>query len=269
MIEIILGAILIIITAVLAEKAPPKWRKLVWGSFVVLVIAQAVIQIKGYEKANTEKQAAELQVQKLQAKVQEANDKLDASRTEQARMAGHLEGIQTIMDNFSKSGVPGMKEFAQAVSAMVKQSPNRPAIQEMSPKQLRGKVIEFAQDMRKYAGEFIKNNAAFFQTREQIIKKDPSMSEEQKKVALTEGTNSFYQGHLTAFEIEFRQAYAGSATEYKDELIRRLGPQKPLTPAQQFDLVWPTNTYRGLITPAIVINSADYLDALARQLPAR
>jgi hypothetical protein len=125
-VEIILGAILIIITAVLAEEAPPKWRKLVWGLFVALVIAQAVIQIRGRETAKAEQQAAELQAQKLQAKVQEANDKLDASRIEQARMAGHLEGIQTIMDNFSKSGVPGMKEFAQAVSAMAKQSPNPP-----------------------------------------------------------------------------------------------------------------------------------------------
>ncbi len=144
-----------------------------------------------------------------------------------------------------------------------------PAIQEMSSKQLRTRVIEFAREMRKYAGDFTHSENEFFQTREQITRRNPALSEAQKKTALTEGTNALYQGHLAALEIEFRQSYAGSATEYRDELIRRLGPQKPLTPAQQFDLAWPTNTYRGLFTPATVMNSADYLDSLARQLPAR
>ena len=45
MAEIILGAILTVVIAGLAEKAPPKYRKVGWSLFVALVIVLAIVQI--------------------------------------------------------------------------------------------------------------------------------------------------------------------------------------------------------------------------------
>jgi uncharacterized membrane-anchored protein YhcB (DUF1043 family) len=55
---------------------------------------------------------------RLQVKVDSVSNQLTDSRMEQAKMSGHLEGIQTVMDNLSKSGWPGMKEFAAAINKL-------------------------------------------------------------------------------------------------------------------------------------------------------
>lgn len=52
----------------------------------------------------------------LQGKIDSVNSQLIESRLEQARVSGHLEVIQSIMENLSKSGWPGMKEIAAAIA---------------------------------------------------------------------------------------------------------------------------------------------------------
>lgn len=55
----ILGAVLMLLTALLAEKASPKWKRYLWGLFVLIVIAQAVLQVYTRKRESRESKEAQ------------------------------------------------------------------------------------------------------------------------------------------------------------------------------------------------------------------
>jgi len=101
-------------------KAEHHWYWL--GGFVAVGLT-GVVLTGWLASVGSREQKRNASVQeRLEKNVEDTNQKLQASLVEQARMSGHLEGIQTIMDNLSKSGLPGMREFADAIAKLAKQS---------------------------------------------------------------------------------------------------------------------------------------------------
>jgi hypothetical protein len=147
MTEFILGAIVILLTALLAEKAPPKWRKLLWGLFVLVVIAQTVVTIaerrtqrrESEHRSEVDRQRIEI----LQQGVTETKAKLDMSVIEQARMSAHLEAIQVIME---KSSQPGMKQLADALKQIAQPKA-------ASQDSLKDRALAFANKLLEFVAE--------------------------------------------------------------------------------------------------------------------
>jgi hypothetical protein len=99
MVEIVLGAILIVVTAILAEEAPPKLRRWLWGLFVLLVIAQAVIQIGGRREQDRLLQSG-------QDTQRELKNKLDASLLNEQYTRGQLDTMNRILGSIANNSDP-------------------------------------------------------------------------------------------------------------------------------------------------------------------
>jgi hypothetical protein len=83
----IVGALVILVTALLAERATEKWKKWAWALFVVLVMAQAGIQI--YQK-----RAEHL---KVDADKREKQSELRESKTTAITMLSTLQNTQNVL----------------------------------------------------------------------------------------------------------------------------------------------------------------------------
>lgn len=149
-----------------------------------------------------------------------------------------------------------------------------PAIERMSDAQLRAKVFAFSKSMRDEGARY-KNNAAssreYFQRQmERALSELPNdtaaiahLREQQNGVELQA------QRELTS---TIAQEYVVLATEYHDELVRRLGPQPPIAPYEEDRYIWsPRSLWNVRNGPFYYVMSlydtADNLDLLARKLP--
>jgi hypothetical protein len=108
--ETIMGAVVILITAVLAEEAPPKWRRVLWGLFVVAVVAQAVIQIKSHRQQDAI-------VAATQQAQQDTQKKLDASLLNEQYTKGQLDTINKVLGNVLTNSDP--KQTAAALQGVL------------------------------------------------------------------------------------------------------------------------------------------------------
>jgi len=103
---------------------------------------------------------------KLQGKIDSVNYQLTESRVEQARMSGHLEGVQTIMENLSKSGWPGMKEFAAAITKL---AATQNAARQLTDKEPCDKALDVIKRLRAlHAKQSAENSVAFSKTVEDM-----------------------------------------------------------------------------------------------------
>jgi hypothetical protein len=132
-----------------------------------------------------------------------------------------------------------------------------PAIQGMPPKQLRSKIIDFANAIRKACADYM--NEAETDSR---AKSSMNMSKEERDKAWQEYSNRV-SANLNKFNLILEQQFVGDSTVYRDELLRRLRLQNPPPSAQTW---WKSD---GLVVVGYQQASAtaDYLEALAKQLP--
>ena len=110
MAEIILGAIVILITALLAEEAPPKWRKWLWSLFVLLVIAQTAIQVSGRREQDRI-------LQSDQDTQHELKSKLDTSLLNEQYTKGQMDTMNRILGTIANNSDP--KQTAVLLQGLV------------------------------------------------------------------------------------------------------------------------------------------------------
>jgi hypothetical protein len=163
----------------------------------------------------------------LTKKVEATNQALQTSLVEQARMSGHLEGIQTIMNNLSSSGVPGMKEVAQAVAQLAKQQPSSSTklpldilcqhLADCPSKELSKRATELASELEDIVTEYYKrrnNSIASFRA---MPESEPNYAKDKEATAAT----------IRAEEImamsKYREQYQSAVIAMKTVLNNRLG----------------------------------------------
>jgi len=101
MIDIIVFAALLIVTAILADQVSTKWRNLCWAIFVLLVIVQAGLQIRSKRADETKEQ---MQEQKTQKREQETQGQYQSLKKTMEQMGND---IQNYIRNISPpAGVP-------------------------------------------------------------------------------------------------------------------------------------------------------------------
>jgi hypothetical protein len=78
----IIGALLIIMSAILADKASDKWKKWAWGLFVLLVLAQTGLQVKARKEDAAKGQRQETEIGKQHTDIQNLIGDLHKSETQ-------------------------------------------------------------------------------------------------------------------------------------------------------------------------------------------
>lgn len=137
----------------------------------------------------------------------------------------------------------------------------RPAIERMSNKDLQAKVISFATDLRKFVADFNTKQAQHTGQQMAAVEAIPSQ-DRTKQMQVWNEQNQITANMYSQFALEFKQNYFGPAVTYRDELLRRLGPQ----PAETNSLNRPL-ALDGWVAPLSIDATANYLDKVARKLP--
>lgn len=277
--NILLGLFVTILTVwggIVSAKSLPLGEKKsthIWGFILCGTIAFLLTVFIGfrshYAQRDSERQQKGL-ADSLKQTSESLNQEyalLEQSRFSEEFMKGQLNGLGMLVGRLNSDGTSASANLARAIRQIGEgfvhgTGIEPPAIQKMTGSQLRQRVIDFAQQMHKYASDFVVGTAKLVQTTNNMRNRNTALSDEQKR----QGENGVIQGRSYLFQREFQETYLGDATEYKDELLRRLGPQKPMTWSQQSELIWG-NESDTFITPASAMASAEYLDGLARQLP--
>ncbi len=187
---------------------------------------------------------------------------------------GQLDTLTKVLTsmNSSLTGDSGYKTMVSALlSAARSNSTSRPigveppAIQRMSNDQLRSKVIEFANALRKESSDYVARDSTL-----PLAFQDPkawaALSPDQREKVNRDNTNRMI-ADSNAFSSDLEQKYLGDATEYRDELLRRLGPQSPAKSDLTFWL--DGNGGSAIMGLWTARGTADYLERLARQLPPK
>ena len=188
---------------------------------------------------------------KLQGKIDSVNYQLTESRVEQARMSGHLEGVQTIMENLSKSGWPGMKEFAAAITKL---AATQNAARQLTDKEPCDKALDVIKRLRAlHAKQSAENSVAFSKTVEDMrVAKTP----EERQQIWRQGTSA--QTDAT-HEYELNQML-GDILYVKDGLQQRLTSE----PEPDFSARIVFSGHLAGTDP--LIHAANYLDLMAKKL---
>ena len=181
---------------------------------------------------------------------------------------GELDSINRVLGQVVATGNSGTQTIAKALlqgalSATSSRSNGvePPAIERMTNEQLRTKVIGFANALRAACA----NNMTQEETASAQNVDFRNMSQAEKNKAWQEQTNRL-NALMNSFNLLLEQQFVGDSTVYRDELLRRLGPQIPLSPLSGPHTWWmPDGTAAVGYWQALA--TADYLESLAKRLP--
>jgi hypothetical protein len=188
-------------------------------------------------------------------------------QTEQVRNEGNLKYMQGQLDSINKVlGTISGNNSPQQTAAILKsilphiETDGKSALEKMSRKELRSKVLEFANQMRELSGRYFQQeeNASLTAQAEMrtVSNDDKTKRDEMWNKSIQQSIQRSNQ-----FGLDFKEQYLGSAVSYRDELLRRLGPQPPETGLNR------PMALEGWIAPMSVDATAMFLEKLARNLP--
>jgi hypothetical protein len=185
-------------------------------------------------------------------------DRLDRTK-EVGNLQGQLQSMQQVLGHVLSNSDP--KQTAVIWKGIFSSATlQRPAIERMSPKDLQSRVVSFANQLRTFVTDFElkqRNHITQQMTAMQAIPRE----DEAKRNQVWNEQNQLISNMYGQFSLEFKQNYLGNAITYRDELLRRLGPQ-PAETGINVPLALD-----GWIAPMSIDATATYLDKLARKLP--
>ena len=151
------------------------------------------------------------------------------------------------------------KALAQIASSARSSEVEVAGIEKISNKDLRDKVLAFTSDMRSFASADEKQTA---DEALQSMSKVNQTTDPEKRTQLFQAERQAMVNAAIDRNNQVTQKYVALATVYKDELIRRLGPQPPV-PENMF--LWYGEGARDTSDFALK-DTASRLDYLARKL---
>jgi hypothetical protein len=251
------GALLIIVTAVLADKASEKQRKLLWTAFILLVLGQAALLIytrkTGERESQNREQALNGKIDSTQKTLDKAQETLNNSLLAQERMTGRLEGIAMLVGKIGDTSSVGMKQLVGAINKMA----DTGRVGTLTKKQLCERALELSKKMRDF-GE--KNYSTDINT---IIAQQQEMraakTREEQQAVWDRQRQADMQQYMDS-ELEFRTNYVAEAIYLRDEIAKRL-PSVPQPSGPE------SAVFKGISGGSWgVFGGADYLERLAKTL---
>lgn len=247
----VIGALLIIVTAILADKASEKWKKWCWTLFVVLVLAQAGLQIHG--KREDEKKAVS-----QHDDIQNLMGELHKSET-QRQVDNAI--LRTKLEDYA-----GLAQLGPALMKLAETSAN------FQKKQYEAKVVS-DHDLYDLSMKTVKKLRDFSDKYEQLGRQQfmsfptpGSMSDAERQKKWADDTNKTIQLYY-AKQSEFQSAILPDAIYVRNELQKRKVPEPPLDPAQ----LSTVNMVLGgmLAGPYPEMKLATYLELWAKPLAGK
>jgi len=200
-----------------------------------------------------------------------ARELAEKHQQEELRSEGNVKYVQGQLDSVNKvlgilAANSDPKQVAAALNGIlpktIASAPTGlqpPAIERMTNKQLRDQIIDFCGQLRQFVKqqddrETTANNS--FREQERAAK---DQTERQK--LFQEEIHSFEYRH-NQMKYDFNSKYKASAIMYRDELIRRLGPQPPASTTGRETAALDSD----FVDTRFLDDTAAYLENLARKL---
>lgn len=233
----------------IGKKNPEMWY---WISgFVFLFLVSIVLAFVREVRSTAQQRAADQKA--AQAELRSTGDI--------KYMQGQLDSINKVLSTLSSNSNP-----QQAIGILKSLIPHsgelaRPAIERMSNKDLRGRISAFASQMRNWNAKWEQADEAFEQNQQAENMKIPLSDKAAMQQHFLKESQQSAQRSIQ-FRNEYNNQFAATAITYRDELIRRLGPQPIETGMNR-----PLALDEGWIERQSVIATANYLEKLANKLP--
>lgn len=242
---------------------PDQQNKRLWTASMLgfCVITLVAIGCQQYRAT-----AASGKIQADNARQQgELKDSLHSNELSNQYLRGQLDTMAKVLGQVATGQSDTGKIMLSALGGIVKQaavaSDTRSAIEKMSNPVLRSKTLQLTKEMIEWAGKM---------DQAQRIMSDQRMAEmrtigrtDKPKVdSAWNAWNLRDEQFFSNYQTEFRRDFLGAALAYRDELIRRLGPQPTPNSSQERPLA-----LEGWIAPLSVPWTAAYLQRLAYKLP--
>jgi len=255
MFEIVVGALLIILTALLAEEASAKWKKWLWGLFIALVLAQAGIQIRARIIESRKADASD----KAQAALK---SELDQSLLTQQYTKGQLDSISLMVGRLGQPS-PQSSELSAAIKQMAQASAQNVSDLKASNADLCKRAHEEAEQIRVFQEQYDASERSMWE--QNVRRQIQAKTDQERNQLFTEETTTEMnarQGH----EAEFRNKYMSEAKYLRDLLMNRIPPNAAgviRNTNSQADTNLTTSMLAGAFNEYSI---ASYLDALANAL---
>jgi len=236
---------------------PPQTAKHKWtyrSVFIVLGVFATGITVGQAVKASRDQQDAKRVADNERQAAQQ--DRLDRAK-EVGNLQGQLQSMQQVLGHVLSNSDPKQTAviWKGIFSSAVLQ---RPAIERMSLKELQSRVVSFANQLRTFVADFEVKQRNRIDQQMAVMRAIPR-EDDGKRNQIWNEQNQIIANMYGQFSLDFKQKYLGDAIIYRDELVRRLGPQPTDAKTQ--------SAFDGWIAPISVDATATYLDALARKLP--
>ena len=255
--EIILGAIVTIVVAALAEKSEGRKKKALWITFVVCVILLAALQI----------------VERVQVANRESKAESDR-RKESEEQRKNLGAVISQMGTLT-TAVNQLQQHP-SITGVPPRTPPAPATEEarlrgMGEHEFRQYALDWTKKLRNFETEFMNEESARFMA-------IPTFGADQAARDRYMAIYSSEAIRINAAHLDqYKNDYWGETKSIYDEIVRRYKHYgKPLPePAQllPFPVLAGGNLVKntlngGLAGPHPITDVADYLELLVRGLPS-
>lgn len=261
---------------IVAVKALPEnenRRPHLWMFIGCGVVAFVLTVVTGLRNYYAQKEATQIQtgmqgdLSQTRKDLEEARQSLEQSRLAEEFMKGQLSGLSLMVGKIGDSGYANSQIITKAIATIAKgpvaAGVEAPAIQRMTSGQLKSKVIDFVGQLRQMSAEMT------VQTRQladdQMRSTQSASSGDKNKVwdDFSRRTANLYISHSE----QIQSCCVVSATEYKDEMIRRIGPETPADLEKFPFTFWMGGKSVMGPTEMNLDSTAAYLEYLARKLP--
>jgi hypothetical protein len=192
--------------------------------------------------------------------VKDAHEKELNSEGNIKYMQGELDSIGKVLTVSGQGDPATVASILKSITVPTSRGVEAPAIERMTNQQLRKKVTDFANALRKECANYTA------QVESQALSRrgeNKALSQEEGKKLLQEEFNQSV-AMSNSLNLRLQQHYIGDANQYKDELLRRLGPQDSLLPSEQTFWLGGNAINVGYWQAR---GTADYLELLAKKLP--
>ena len=255
MLELILGSGLIIVTAILADKAAEKWKKMWWAVFVTLVVALTWAQINA-RRAEAKKAGEQ------ETAIADTKGKLDKSLLSEEHMKGQLDVIGVMVHDIGKNkSDPAMSQLANALGVIARTNQQQLTDATLSKKELCRKAFDLAKRIRDIQAPYVTERDAISMAR---FNQPTPKTQEESNQRFQEEIQKEMTLH-TAHSIAF-QPYMSEARYLRDRLLETLQKEvgdKIRTKNQMADATINANMLAGA-SPEYEV--AAYLEDMARTL---
>ncbi len=257
-------------------RPPKREHHWLWiGGFCAIGLLGIVLTVIAGRNADRDQAKAAADLSDVKASQKDTNEQLSKANAalkqnaiDEAFMKGQLSGLSLMVGKIGTDSSVNSGAISKALLAIAKGSDSQgvqpPAIQRMTNKQLKSTVIAFANQMRALRLQLEQE----FEEHSMRTQNTPSvgMSPEQSSQLFRQQVEE-NERFDNAQSWKISTTIIGPATEFRDELLRRIGP---LAPSADIPSLWVAGG-KGQAMPFFndqeLEPSANWLESLARQLP--